>query len=67
MSKIKKASKLILDELIYGGGHLQSLGAASVVLNLIDGEIQLGRWQSIMFIEMDRPRDRKIQVQIMGE
>ena len=31
MPKIKKISKLILDELIYGGGHLQSLGAASIV------------------------------------
>lgn len=39
----------------------------SVTLNLIDKEIQLGTWQRIMFIELDRTRPRKIQIQIMGE
>jgi len=39
----------------------------SVTLNLIEGQMQLGTWQRIMFIELDRARDRKIQVQIFGE
>lgn len=39
----------------------------SVTLNLIDGQMQLGTWQRIMFIELDRTRSRKIQIQILGE
>jgi len=34
---------------------------------LDDGRIQLGTWQSILFIELDGPRSRSIRVQIMGE
>lgn len=32
------------------------------------GELQLGKWQSIMFVELDGPRsDRKIIVTLIGE
>lgn len=39
----------------------------SITLNLINGQMQLGTWQRIMFIELDRARPRKIQIQILGE
>ncbi len=39
----------------------------SVTLNLIDGKLQLGRWQSIILVELDCSRPRNIQVQIVGE
>jgi len=39
----------------------------SVTLNLIDGKLQLGQWQSIMLVELDCSRPRKIQVGIVGE
>ena len=39
----------------------------SVTLNLIDGELQLGQWQSIILVELDCSRPRKIQVEILGE
>ena len=39
----------------------------SITLNLIDGQMQLGTWQRIMFIELDKDRSRKIQIQILGE
>ena len=33
-----------------------------------DGELQLGKWQSCMFVELDGPRkDRKIIVTIIGD
>ena len=35
-------------------------------LNLIDSELQLGKWQRIFFLELDRPRSRKFQIQVMG-
>lgn len=39
----------------------------SVTFNLREGELQLGRWQSIMLVELDCSRPRKIQVGIIGE
>ena len=39
----------------------------SETIPIIDGKLQLGRWQSIMFAELDGPRsDRKIVVSLMG-
>jgi thiamine phosphate synthase YjbQ (UPF0047 family) len=32
-----------------------------------DGDITLGRFQSIIFAEFDGPRRREISVQILGE
>ena len=31
-----------------------------------DGELALGSWQSVILAELDGPRDRAIQVQVMG-
>lgn len=39
----------------------------SATLNLMNGEIQLGQWQQIFVLELDRSRDRKISIQIIGE
>jgi len=39
----------------------------NVTLNLIGGQIQFGEWQSIMLIELDHPRMRKVQIQVVGE
>jgi len=56
------------DECRNGHSHCKAVCLpTSVTLNLIDGEIQLGRWQKILFIELDRARDRKVQIQIIGE
>lgn len=51
-----------------GHSHCKALFfPTAVTLNLIENEIQLGQWQRILFIELDRPRHRKIQIQILGE
>jgi len=56
------------DECRNGHSHCKAVCLpTSVTLNLIDGQIQLGTWQRIMFIELDRARPRKIQIQILGE
>jgi thiamine phosphate synthase YjbQ (UPF0047 family) len=31
-----------------------------------DGELQLGTWQRVLFIELDRERDRRWLVQVVG-
>jgi len=38
-----------------------------VTIPLHDGTMQLGTWQSILFIELDGPRSRSLRVQVMGE
>jgi secondary thiamine-phosphate synthase enzyme len=56
------------DECANGHAHCKAiLMPTSVVMNVVDGKIQLGRWQQIFFLELDRPRDRQIQIQIIGE
>lgn len=36
-------------------------------LNIEKGDLQLGQWQRIFAVELDRARPRKIALQIMGE
>ncbi len=56
------------DECRNGHSHCKAVCLpTSVTLNLIDNKLQLGTWQRIMFIELDRARPRKIQIQILGE
>lgn len=46
---------------------LNSLIKPDVTILLENGSMQLGTWQSVLFIEMDGPRTRRVQVQVMGE
>jgi secondary thiamine-phosphate synthase enzyme len=44
-----------------------SLVGLSVQLPIINGDIQLGIWQSIYFCEFDGPRERTASVTILGD
>jgi len=56
------------DECANGHSHCKAIYLpANLTLNLIEGKLQLGQWQRIFFIELDRPRSRKVQIQTMGE
>ena len=47
--------------------HLRSaLLGRSVAIGLNNGELTLGRFQSIIFAEFDGPRKREISVQVIG-
>jgi secondary thiamine-phosphate synthase enzyme len=47
--------------------HLRAaLLGRSIAVGVTDGELALGRFQSILFAELDGPRSRTIDVQIMG-
>lgn len=51
-------------------GHSHCLALhfpSNLSLNVIDGKLQLGQWQRIFAVELDKPRPRQIQIQIMGE
>jgi len=54
-----------------GNGHSHvraSLLGPGLTVPFIDGRLQLGTWQQIVFIDLDnRQRDRKLIVQIVGE
>jgi len=43
------------------------LGAASQTIPIVDGEMMLGRWQRVFFVELDRARDRRVLIQVMGD
>jgi len=48
--------------------HLRAaLLGRSVALPVNDGELTLGRFQSVIFAELDGPRKREITVQVIGE
>jgi secondary thiamine-phosphate synthase enzyme len=52
-----------------GYSHIRaSLVGPSLTVPFASGQMVLGTWQQIVFLEMDnRPRKRKLIVQIMGE
>jgi secondary thiamine-phosphate synthase enzyme len=48
--------------------HLRSLLLnQSLCLQVAGGEIVLGRFQSVFFVELDGPQKRKLQMQAIGE
>ncbi len=52
-----------------GYAHLRStLVGTSFTTVVSNGKMALGTWQQIVFLEFDnRPRDREVRVQVMGE
>ena len=41
--------------------------SSSEVIPVADGELQLGKWQSIILFELDGPRNRTVTLQVIGE
>ena len=54
-----------------GNGHSHvraTMLGPSLVVPVLDGKLPLGRWQQIIFIDLDKPaRERKVLVQVFGE
>jgi secondary thiamine-phosphate synthase enzyme len=54
-----------------GNGHSHARAALlkpSLTVPVIDGQLALGTWQSIVLVDFDnRPRQRKLILQIMGD
>lgn len=54
-------------ELPNGHSHCKALFLrSSEMLNIAEGCVQLGRWQRIFLLELDRPRDRTVSILVMG-
>jgi secondary thiamine-phosphate synthase enzyme len=51
-----------------GHAHAKAIHLpTSAFLNIIQNHLQLGRWQRVFAIELDRSRPREIALQIIGE
>lgn len=51
-----------------GHAHCRALFLTSTVtLNILHGELQLGQWQRIFFVELDHARPRTVSVMVMGQ
>ena len=58
---------LVPDERSNGHAHARALLlGASKVFNVLEGRVELGRWQSIFLVELDGPRKRSISITVTG-
>jgi secondary thiamine-phosphate synthase enzyme len=55
------------DEKPNGHAHARALLlGTSVCLNVADGRLDLGRWQSVFLVELDGPRPRSVSIHVLG-
>ncbi len=53
-----------------GNAHAHLRGimmGASVSVPVTEGRLALGTWQSVLFVELDGPRSRRLNVQVLGD
>jgi secondary thiamine-phosphate synthase enzyme len=63
-----RTANLTPDEKENGHSHCKALFLkTSETMNIVDGAIQLGRWQRIFFIELDSARKRTVSIMIVGQ
>ena len=56
------------DEPMNAHSHLMAMMlSTSEVIPVVDGQLALGTWQSVLFFDLDGPRRRTVLVQISGE
>ena len=59
------------EDMEFGNGHAHCIGMlmgpAGESIPIRDGELCLGTWQRVLFIELDRSRDRRWLVQVVGD
>jgi secondary thiamine-phosphate synthase enzyme len=63
----RRVGEMEPDECANGHAHCQHLLlGGSENIPIADGRMELGRWQRIFLLELDRPRDRQLVVQVFG-
>jgi secondary thiamine-phosphate synthase enzyme len=43
------------------------IGSTSQSIPIVDGQLRLGPWQRVFFVECDRARDRHVLLQVLGD
>jgi secondary thiamine-phosphate synthase enzyme len=63
----RRRINLVPDERPNGHAHARALLlGASKLLDVFEGRVELGRWQSIFLVELDGPRKRSISLTVVG-
>ena len=66
----RRTENLCPEDMDFGNGHAHCmsmlLGPAGESIPVSDGELCLGQWQRVLFIELDRERDRRWLAQVVG-
>jgi secondary thiamine-phosphate synthase enzyme len=67
----RRTENVCPEDMEFGNGHSHCmamlLGPAGESVPVRDGELCLGTWQRVLFIELDRSRERRWIVQVVGE
>ena len=66
----RRTENIIPEEVGVGNGHSHCMsmlmGPAGESIPIRDGKLCLGTWQRVLFLELDRVRDRRWLVQVVG-
>jgi len=63
----RRCVNLVPGERANGHAHARALIlGGSRMVNVREGRLDLGRWQSIFLVELDGPRDRKVSLTVLG-
>src|ERR671935_496924 len=66
----RRTENICEEDMEIGNGHAHCmsmlLGPAGESIPVRDGELCLGTWQRVLFLELDRERDRRWIVQVVG-
>jgi secondary thiamine-phosphate synthase enzyme len=66
----KRTENICDEDMLFGNGHSHCmsmlLGSAGEAIPVTEGELSLGQWQRVLFLELDRERDRRWVVKVVG-
>jgi secondary thiamine-phosphate synthase enzyme len=67
----RRTENICPEDMDSGNGHAHCmsmlLGSAGESIPVADGALRLGTWQRVLFLELDRERDRRWVVQVVGD
>jgi secondary thiamine-phosphate synthase enzyme len=67
----RRTENICAEDMDFGNGHAHCmsmlLGSAGESIPVAEGSLQLGTWQRVLFLELDRERDRRWIVQVVGD
>jgi secondary thiamine-phosphate synthase enzyme len=66
----KRTENFCEEDVEFANGHAHCmsmlLGSAGESIPVVERQLQLGTWQRVLFLELDRERDRRWVVQVVG-
>ncbi len=66
----RRTENICPEDMEIGNGHSHCMsmlmGSAGESIPVRDGQLALGQWQRVLFIELDRERERRWLVQVVG-